>query len=869
MRMKVPKFSKEYCVDFPKLDGGLNLRDLGYLMNNNESPFVKNLMWRDGLLQSRWGQRKVAETSISFDQSQFHIKYAVSERPFHGYTFFHIGDTIQCLETETPLQEPEGDPPVYTRCNVLGNGIATNRGTFFQYHGRLYYKNRGGFYQITHVPGGGTTGGAVSGKYEVFWSSQAIGTPTYSIFKLSGNRYTKITSLSDIPISDATNLQERYIIRENSVAVSVSDVDRGFLLAAKAMPKSTDAGYSNSYVLMDADAVDSGGITNDYVLAISRPGGAGAENKIRMYPVGYDHIGNLVAQTNSCIGVGPGGGKLRYIDDSDVHSAWLLQTPGTAGNFTLVNLGVAREDPERYASSKPLLYYRPEAVLNQAPFTLENMMDVADDPANAPVIVINADPSTGSGDMYQPENRLGYTKTVWYNAVTDVADYYLPVRNAWLVQVTVNDVVQVEDTDFTYTHGIGRIRFTNAPDPGTPPANNTVKITYYKANTDARYAVIDCPYATVASGGDSAQYIVLGGCDQQPDAIFWNANDELAIQPWYFPIPCYNFMGTAGDMVTGFGKQYDDTLVFSDRATGKLAYSIQSVNGRDYPSFGYVRVNDKIGCDLPWTIQQIQNNVVFCNSYTGAHIVLSSSAAYENNIQCISDKINELGNDENTGSGVEDVGPGGLLADIHDSSVDTLSFDDGSRYWLIISGKVYVWDYDISTYAKPSWFFWNRIPSRGVFFDARNNVYHMDRFGNVLAFKACNNDFYMDTSDETPTPGYRSIPKVYRFPTQLLGGFTHLKDITQLLIALRDDVPSTVRLYYCAENEARADLTDMSTAHSASRNPVARRFVKVFRRTPGCRNIRQFSLTLSNNTINQDLAPVYLQIYYRYTGKER
>jgi hypothetical protein len=123
-----------------------------------------------------------------------------------------------------------------------------------------------------------------------------------------------------------------------------------------------------------------------------------------------------------------------------------------------------------------------------------------------------------------------------------------------------------------------------------------------------------------------------------------------------------------------------------------------------------------------------------------------------------------------------------------------------------------------------------------------------------------------------------AIPKAYRFPTQLLGGLEQLKNITQLLIATRADVTSTVRLQYLADGELGSDLNPgrydranliTEADENNKKQRTSFRQVAVFRRTPGCRNIRQFSLTLSNNSVNQDLAPVSVQIFYRYTGKER
>ena len=52
--MVAPKH--EYVLDFSNLCGGINLWDPDYRMKSNESPEMKNLLWRNGMLCSRKGQ---------------------------------------------------------------------------------------------------------------------------------------------------------------------------------------------------------------------------------------------------------------------------------------------------------------------------------------------------------------------------------------------------------------------------------------------------------------------------------------------------------------------------------------------------------------------------------------------------------------------------------------------------------------------------------------------------------------------------------------------------------------------------------------------------------------------------------------------
>jgi len=71
----LPDPKKEYTQRFENLSGGLNLRDLDYLLKPNESPEMKNLNWHDGVLACRDGQ-----TLLSKSRGQV---YACAEEPFH------------------------------------------------------------------------------------------------------------------------------------------------------------------------------------------------------------------------------------------------------------------------------------------------------------------------------------------------------------------------------------------------------------------------------------------------------------------------------------------------------------------------------------------------------------------------------------------------------------------------------------------------------------------------------------------------------------------------------------------------------------------------------------------------------------------
>ena len=611
-----PSPQKTYTADFPKLTGGLNLWELDYRMDADQSPNMKNLWWQDGLLQCRDGQRYLSEQMLGEG-------YTCFEGLFHGQAFFHIGTSIF-------YGNPKEDPMALHK---LGDGIPGSRGSFFRYQDWLFYKNRGGFYRITH-----------------------------------------------------------------------------------------------------------------------------------------------------------------------------------------------REDG----------------------FLLEEMTQLA----YTPVVAINCHPDTGSGDLYQPENRLSPLKTVRYNAAKDVKEYHLPITEiSGIERVEVDGTLLEEGDGYTVELQKGLVVFYQAPAVTDPPTNNTVSITYRKENPEAMASVMDCPYALV-SGGDRQLCILLAGSTAQPNAVFWNSNDNLAMNPGYFPISYYNLVGDTQDPVTGFGRQYGDTIVFKERSVGRLEFGLTELEGRDSLSFTYTAINSRVGCDLPWSIQLIENNLVFCNTAQGVHIIRSSSAAYENNVESISRNINGRAGE-------------GLLSDLQDSRCVT-SFDDGDRYWLCVDGRVYLWDYVLSPFSDPSWFLFTAIPAVAFFQDSTRRLCHLDRQGRVTRFERVFSDYE------------QGIEKVYQFPTCHFGTYHRLKDVTDILVAVRSDTDTDITITYSSDYETRQDRTLIrSYSWRLSPRNLSRRYLgissyaHVVRRKPGCRHIRHFSMTFSNDTPGSDLAVVSAQIHYKFQEKER
>lgn len=482
-----------------------------------------------------------------------------------------------------------------------------------------------------------------------------------------------------------------------------------------------------------------------------------------------------------------------------------------------------------------------------------------------PIIQINSDPGTHAGDRYQPENRISPKKEIWYNAKDGVTEYLLPVTGATVVSVYVSDVLT---TAYTVQEKAGgtAVLFDSAPPVTNPATNNTVRIIYSKANPDAYDSIMSCPYAEVYGGNDNI-CVVVGGCKAQPNAYFWSNNDAVAMNPGYFPTTNYNLAGGNSEAITGFGKQQNLLVIFKTESVGKAEFALTEIDGKQYISMDYKNINSRIGCDLPWTIQLVENNLVFCNTEQGAHIVLNSSAALENNILCISEKING------------GAGKRGLLDAVRHAST-VCAIDSEAKYLLTADAPngedvTFEWDYSISGYNNPSWFRHSNLRAVAYFRDIGFLGYLTSAGRVVVRTPQTYADCTIDT-DTAQTPGYKAIEKYYQFPVMFYDTYDRLKNVTSVVFSIRGDTNTAARVTYNCDYMDRVDPTDLlsygwqlAPRDLSAWSLATFKYARIFRRKPCLKHIRHFSLRIEDNTLGHDLSLVSAQVFYNYQGRQR
>lgn len=325
--------------------------------------------------------------------------------------------------------------------------------------------------------------------------------------------------------------------------------------------------------------------------------------------------------------------------------------------------------------------------------------------------------------------------------------------------------------------------------------SNKLRVTYVKENPDALRAIADCEYA-VSFGGSDAVCVVLGGCEAQPNAIFWSGNGSAGVDPTYFPMDQYNLCGSYQDPVTGFGKQQSSLIVFQTSHISKASYSIDTIGQRKYINLSLNTINSERGCDCPWSIALCGNNLAWMHSRHGVMYLKATTSAYENMVVVISENVN--GNSQRPG----------LKALLPKTSPHAcVGMEDGQRYYAFVGEELYVWDYSIYAVADGiDLLSWSRHKGFSVAAATEADT------GKLWMFDADGGISLMD--EETDTDFGEKIPCHYATPLTNFGGYYKLRNIVKLVLGIRSKRGGTVLLRYGGEGQEGRQKIDLNKSET-------------------------------------------------------
>lgn len=456
-------------------------------------------------------------------------------------------------------------------------------------------------------------------------------------------------------------------------------------------------------------------------------------------------------------------------------------------------------------------------------------------------LVITGRAPTGGGTTLEQYNRLsaGFRNSFSGNGTATVYQLTLTNLDATSVTCTVGGVAKVEGTDFTVNRTTGQVTFTTAPVTGT----DNVVITAYKTDSVGLGVILACKYTTTF-GGDNDSRVFMAG-----DSTTYYYSGLL--DPTFFPENQYNNAGVDSTFIYGFGKQYNVLVVFKERSMYSVTYSFDGTTVR----FPMALLSDSVGCDMPYTIQNINDQLVWCNTYSGVQILVSTLIKDEKDIHPLSENINGT------------LQASGLLTQTKTDLQNATTIDFYGMYWLCVGSKVWAWDYSITPFVNSgdqyndqrrlAWFPFDTI-NANCFFGVDQDLYYGDRtLGQFIHFINSYKDFG------------NSINAYWKSKLLDFDKFDWTKVVLEIRARTKSDTYTTVTSTYFWDDGSRIDptLDTVSTFKwdNFHWNLFAWRvvnFARTITKRPKIKGTVHFGIEFSNNIAGHNLSVLDLTIIY-------
>lgn len=455
-----------------------------------------------------------------------------------------------------------------------------------------------------------------------------------------------------------------------------------------------------------------------------------------------------------------------------------------------------------------------------------------------PVILINRKPDGSyKGDTNEEYNLIGSGFQNHFHG--DGTSKVYKLSETELDEKTIKAIVDgKETTEFTVDYSKGEVTFTTAPAQGT----NNVEITAYKTVQEDIDKVMSCTlYATYGGNNNSRLFLAGDG-----NSCFYYSGVSDAT---YFPAQSYARIGNDDDDIMGFGEQYDVLMVFkSNEIYGLEYYTDDDGIGR----FSSKRINSKIGCDAPNSIQLINNQLVWLSTTHGVCTLVSTAIEDERNVRVISRNID---------GGYRVAG---LLQEANLQNATATDYE--GKYFLAVNERVYVWDYLMSPYANTgkldadakrlSWFLFDNF-NVDMFVSKKRDLLYSN--GSKLVILT---NEYSDFGEP--------IQAKYQTPFMQFE-VNYLKTIKNMYVQCRADTASVINVTYFTEETPNGErepepiiiygkLWGSFLWNTFGWSVV--NFANVFRRKCSLKKIQMASVLFDNNEVDRDMSISHLSFEY-------
>ena len=484
------------------------------------------------------------------------------------------------------------------------------------------------------------------------------------------------------------------------------------------------------------------------------------------------------------------------------------------------------------------------------------------------ILIVSKPDGTGGEVTDYNYNSIGAGFRVGFNGDGTSTVYHLPQQkdddgnvipiDATPVKVLIGDTEYKEDDPspgFTVDRNAYTVTFTTAPAQGT----DNVFITAYVTNTKYRNRIYKCKYAA-SYGGNNNSHLFLAG---NGDSTYYYSDTFDAT---YFPEMNYAVIGSTEDDITGFGMQYNVLIIFKPKEIFSVSYSFsKDTNGTERMILSSQPVNNEVGCDMPNTIQYIDNRLTWGNTIYGICTLCSTAILDERNVRVVSRNIN---------GGEREPG---LLAEAN--LKDALAIDYDGKYILLVNTVAYMWDYinapfsestrySVDEMAKATaWYKWDNIGYR-----VGNEKYPVTA-GIVIEGKAymISNNAVILFNNHLNDFGQFAIESCYQTPLFDFQAFESLKTIKKAFFEVRGDTATKIHITYITDDDpiGEADPEDIEIPAimwgSFSWSTFGwgiMQYAKTFARKCSVKKVMLFGILLENDEVNRDMSLSGIKLKY-------
>ena len=476
--------------------------------------------------------------------------------------------------------------------------------------------------------------------------------------------------------------------------------------------------------------------------------------------------------------------------------------------------------------------------------------------AYVPTLTVSTPPA-GGGTANEAWNLIGTGFKQSFSGTVGTTAYTLQLSGlaATLVTAVVNGTAQVETTDFNVDRTTGIVTFNAAPGAGT----NNVIITAYKTVAGDADKIIKAKRATLYGGGtNDSRVFAMGNPDYKNVYYYTGLTGNTAYDALYFPENNFNRIGSDAKAISAWSYLYSSLIALKEDGLYKIVYSLSGTT----VTFPVSILNRQVFCDMPDSVQIINNSPVFGNTQSGLYTIVSVS-------------LIESEKEARPLSGLVNMSPDrtmGILTNTTANLQAATSFDDGEKYHLCVGNVDWVWDYYKSPYGGNQdaliWLNYTNVNANNWAYIARETYYGDRTTGQLVKFQDNKNDFGI------------AINAVWR--SKLFNGnkLDWLKTLKLFNFSTRANQDSSITVKFYNDNgdlisSIEAVPINATKSFSLKRFSLANFTVRVTRFAPtiplkpNIPNIIQWQVEFSNNVLNETLSILGWIAYMTYDRRQK